>query len=317
MEHHTIIIDENLSNKRLDIAISEADVGISRRRAKLIIDVGGCYVNKRRVRKASKMVSEGDKVVLDYNLKTLSDVKKNDFEFKDEDILYWDHGIIAVNKPPFLPTQATRTQAVYHVIPCLTKYLQKKGEKPLKLTLVHRLDKETSGVLLVAYTKKSTNWLTEQFRQRETKKIYHCISYGVPPKRKFTEHCYLSKINNAGYVTVTSKGDGKESITHFSTLDAFRKLGFSLIKCELITGRSHQIRVHLQKNGLSIVGDKKYGPSQKVDLPEELKGHTLSHHFLHAEQITFKPTPNSEPVTIKAPYPSDMTELVVTLREHR
>ncbi len=310
MNTHTITITKQLHGYRLDIAILEANLGLSRRKIRSIIDVGGVFLNGKRVRIASRTVQQGDVIKMQYNLNAVKAYKHSEFKLNDADILYREHGIIAINKPPGLPSQPTRDQSVVHVTKVLAKYLQEKGEKPGELTLVHRLDKETSGVLLVATTKNATTWLNEQFKQRLTHKTYHALCYGLPKDDTFTVKCYLSAINPRNGVVSVVRSGGKSSHTEFQVVERYQKSAVSLIECQPITGRSHQLRVHLQHVGHAIVGDKVYEAKVPVALSGELADLAAQHHFLHAQALHFVPAPNADPVSLSCAYPPAMQTFV-------
>lgn len=315
MQKHTVIVTTKLANLRLDLAILQADIKLSRRKIRQIIDAGGVYLNQKRVKIASRIVQKDDKITVLYNLETLKKLKANNFEFKASDILYHNHGIIAINKPPLLMTQAAKDQDIQHVIPCLRRYFQDQGQNPPKMILVHRLDRETSGVLLVATTAHAAHWLGTGFKERLFTKIYHAICYNIPKQRHFSETCRLLPINRKGEVEVSdSPTRGKHSSTKFKLLESFSKGTISLIEAQPITGRSHQIRVHLAKNSLPIVGDKKYGDDLKGISRHPLPHLKLEHHFLHARSITFLPYENAKKVTITADYPPNWEGFLTNIR---
>lgn len=293
---------------RLDQFLAKSGLEISKRKIRQVIDVGGVYQNRKRVRVASRPVHANDVLEVEFDLARLSKLRANNFEFSENDILFEDEGLIVVNKPPGLPTQATRDQSVLHVETCLRTLLSKRPSRPApsRLILVHRLDKETSGALIVAKNENVATWLTEQFRERDVGKVYEAICYGIPAEKKFLQRCFLSPIDKrTGQVTPVRAG-GKSSETGFELLATAPQLKVSLIRCLPKTGRSHQIRVHLDMLGYSIVGDKKYYQGRRP-LPEHLAAIAADHHFLHAAEIAFIPAPGAVPATIRAPRPANFT----------
>ncbi|MDQ3230945.1 MAG: RluA family pseudouridine synthase, partial [Pseudobdellovibrionaceae bacterium] len=248
MERHSIQVSYRLNGMRLDAAISDSIPGLSRRRAKAIVDMGGAYVNKKRVRIASKTVGKGDRIDVEYNEKLFEPGSKDSLSLKPEDILYFENDIVIINKPAGLPSQATRDQAVLHVIPVLEKLLMEMGHKKMDLQLVHRLDKDTTGALVIATNKDMMTFLTDQFRQHTIQKTYHAFTWGLIEK-PFEIKCMLSAIqSNTGKVKVVKSG-GKSSQTFFEVLKTFPNQRVTLVNCRPITGRSHQIRVHLDEAG--------------------------------------------------------------------
>ncbi len=289
---------------RLDVFLTQAGLELSRRRIRSIIDVGGVYVNDKRVRIASRLVRKGDRVRVEYSESGLKELKAQNLAFRPEDVLLERDEVFALNKPPGMPAQATRDQSIRHVVPCLETLLKDRGDaKRRKLVLVHRLDKETTGVILVADGDERATWLTQLFREREVKKTYWAVCYGIAKETAFTERAFLSEIDKrSGDVRVVRSG-GRAAVTHFKVLAENRKLGLSLIECRPETGRSHQIRVHLETNDLPIVGDKRYGSGKRGPLPPALGELASLHHLLHARELTLKLKPGAEPSTVVADLP--------------
>jgi 23S rRNA-/tRNA-specific pseudouridylate synthase len=135
------------------------------------------------------------------------------------------------------------------------------------------------------------------------RKTYLALCYGIAKSKSFTERAYLSEIDKkSGDVKVVRSG-GRTAVTHFRVLSESKELGVSLVACYPETGRSHQIRVHLQLNGLPIIGDKRYAGPSKRPLPPELAELSSLHHFLHAYSLQFAPTAGDKQVVVKAPIP--------------
>ena len=288
---------------RIDLFLAAMMPDLSRRKVRAILDVGGCYVNNKRMHIASRQVRSGDRVRVEFHLVALSKARQKVFELSDTDILYDDHNVIAINKPPGLPSQATRDQDVMHAEVCVRNWLKKQGRSVAKLILLHRLDKETSGVLLFATNANTATWITDQFRERLLSKTYWALSYGIPSQKKFTQECFLSEIDKkTGMVRPVHSG-GKSSRTTFEVLDSSPQNQLSLIVCFPETGRSHQIRVHLEMCGFPIVGDKRYGHSKRKPLPSDLAELAATHHMLHAHTLQFSPAPKEQDVTVTASLP--------------
>ena len=233
-----------------------------------------------------------------------------EFRFTDADILFDEHEVVAVSKPPGLPSQATRDPSRPHVGSCLEEYFRSRGRELAPLVLVHRLDKETSGVILLAQGNERATWLARQFRGREVRKCYHALCHGLPAADDFELRSYLSEIDRKTGLVRTVRSGGQLAVTHFHVFRRAPGLGLALIACEPHTGRSHQIRVHLAEQGFPIVGDKFYGAPPVQPLPAELASLAAAHHMLHAGEITFTPAPGQPVVTVKAGYPPKFAELV-------
>ena len=304
------IVPTSQSEIRIDQFLATVMPDISRRKIRQILDVGGCYVNNKRMHIASRQVRSGDKIRVEFSLEGLKKVRQKTFVLKDADVLYDSQSLIAINKPPGLPSQATRDQDVMHAETCLRAWLSGKGRSKEKLILLHRLDKDTSGVLLFATSPEVSTWVTDQFRAKKVKKTYWALCKGLAKSRKFSVECYLSEIDKkTGKVSVVRSG-GKASRTDFSERLRHEQLKISWMECYPETGRSHQIRVHLEISAIPLLGDKKYGRDLKQDLSKEILEVAASHHMLHARTIEFTPAPGVPLVKITADPPPEFIKLI-------
>lgn len=310
MKQLTIKIDGKLGGARLDIALVNANLGMSRRKIRRIIDIGGAYINNHRVRVASRQVQLGDTVRLEYQDELVKKLRQENFIFTDQDILFENKYIVVVNKPPGLPSQATRDQSVVHVVPVLQQYYKSVHCPVPDLILVHRLDKETSGALIVAKNAATATYLTQQFREKLVEKEYLAACFGLPEKEKFDFKCHLSPIQpKTGVVTLVRSG-GKFSHTHFEVQAVNVESQLSLVRCFPSTGRSHQLRVHLDLNHLPIVGDKKYGCKVRPKLTSSLSVLTGTHHLLHCKRMKLKWSENAKPIDVLAPLPINFLKFI-------
>ncbi|MBP9706468.1 MAG: RluA family pseudouridine synthase [Oligoflexales bacterium] len=299
---------------RLDIILTQSGIDLSRRKIRKLIDVGGVYINGTRVRMASKPVKIGDLVSVEYSAESFKIDKNQNYTLSDEEILYDANDIIAINKPPGLNVHPTRSQAIAHATACVETWLKNQSRPKKHLQLVHRLDKETSGILLFALTHEKATFLMDQFRERKIEKYYEAICFGAPKSQNFSVKCLLSGIDkNRGTVRIVDS-DGKHSETVFELIAVNQKDGISLIGCYPLTGRSHQLRVHLASKGLPIMGDKKYDPHPRSHISDALKKLIQGHHMLHAKRISFQAVPNvPDKVTIEASAPKSFIKIRKTL----
>ena len=176
-------------------------------------------------------------------------------------ILYEDNHIIVVEKKPNILVQKDNTNDE-----CLTdiikKYLKIKYNKPgnVYLGLVHRLDRPVGGIMVFAKTSKAANRLTKSIKNKEIKKIYYAVVTGHTNKKdKYIDYIKKNKKNNTSYIT--TKEEGKEAILEYETINYYKNL--SLVKINLITGRSHQIRVQFSHHNHPLIGDKRYNLEEK------------------------------------------------------
>lgn|SRR5690606_28917442 len=212
-------------------------------------------------------------------------------------ILHMDDDVIVLNKPAGLPTQGGSGQT-RHVDGLLAGLRFDYPEKP---RLVHRLDKDTSGVLVIGRTRQAAKHLAEAFKQRSTRKIYWALLAGVPKPRQGTISYNLTKIVTANGEKVVVDRDGQKAITDFSVISmAAQKACWVAFKP--LTGRTHQLRVHSAAIGTPIVGDGKYGGSEAF-----LDGVISKKMHLHAREITIS-HPSGGEITVTAPLDRHMAE---------
>jgi 23S rRNA pseudouridine1911/1915/1917 synthase len=233
-------------------------------------------------------------------------------------VLYEDAELVAIDKPPGIPVHPT---ARYHKSTVI-KLLEaaRDGER---LFLAHRIDRETSGVLLLSRTKEADRHIKRQFEERDTvTKSYLAIARGSPPA-SFRVELPLWLDSTSRYkvkMAVALPGHGLTAATGFEVVE--RRVNpsthqaYALVRCALETGRQHQIRVHLAASGWPIVGDKLYGPDEDlfargadhVLTPEDLAVLELERHALHAAELSLTHPTTGERVHVVAPLPLDMHE---------
>ncbi len=208
------------------------------------------------------------------NEKAVSDNKalsKNDADFITSLVIYKDDKIIALNKPSGLAVQGG-TNTTRHIDGMLEALKFEANEKP---KLVHRIDKETSGLLILARNRKSAEMLTKAFRDKNLQKTYLALVRGCPEPREGTIEYNLEKVGEKMQVVE----DGQKALTQIKVLDNTGKK-FALVEAHPLTGRTHQIRAHLEAIGTPILGDNKYYGKERVHLKE-----IQDKLYLHAYKI--------------------------------
>ena len=229
--------------------------------------------------------------------------------FVNDSILYKDKEIVAVNKPAGLAVQGG--SRIYDHVDGLLDYF--RFESPYRPQLLHRIDKETSGVLLLSRKPDTTRRLSEAFRNREVKKIYWAFVIGHMPKISGSINAPLATINSKNFERAAFDLDGKECKTIYNVLwkGDFKNTKLSLVEFLPETGRKHQIRAHCNHLGCSIIGDKKYISKRHRELKHL---HQFSSNMqLHAREIGI---PDIEGITlrIKAPIPEHMLNIMEVLK---
>ena len=235
------------------------------------------------------------------------------YKFKlEEAILFEDENFVLVNKPPFLSTLEDRAEKVNLLR--LAKALWDDAQ------VCHRLDKDTSGVLAIAKNPEAYRHLSMQFEKREVTKLYHAVVDGIHQFKDTLVDLPILKQDDG--IAKISKREGKSAQTYFTSLKSYRQ--HTLIACEPVTGRMHQIRVHLASLQASITGDDLYGGKpfflsqvkKNFNLKKETDEQPIMRRMaLHAFSLKFRDL-SENTQTIQAPYPKDMEVLIKQLEAH-
>lgn len=252
--------------RRLDEALSMIFAALSKSEARRIIDRGGCAVNSSMVRVASRGVKAGD--VIEVGVMEAGRFKE--LVLASEAVLYEDGELIAVNKPAGVNTQRTPYQLKGTLEYWVSEYFRQQGsQEPCRV--IHRLDRGTSGVMLFPKHKRAAAWLSARFHDNLVEKCYWALVSGRPERAAWTVDGAIGKVGSARYGIMDG---GRSAETAFRLLAASDDC--ALIEARPHTGRTHQIRVHLEASGLPIVGDGTYG------------GAAAARMMLHCAALSFK-----------------------------
>ncbi len=217
-------------------------------------------------------------------------------------ILYIDETLMVINKPAGLPTLPDGYDPeAPHVRRLLEPHVG-------RLWIVHRLDRDTSGVLLLARTAEAHRFLNNQFDQREVSKIYHALVIGSPAWASKMVDLPLRADVGHKHRTVVDPARGKLAVTHLRVLERFA--GCALVEAIPETGRTHQIRAHLAAMGHPLVADELYGSR-----PDVLPAPVMTRLGLHARQLTIQHPVKRTPLHVAAPYPEDFAHALDELRQ--
>ncbi|MEY4420225.1 MAG: hypothetical protein RLZZ498_821 [Pseudomonadota bacterium] len=306
----TLTVDEDSAGQRLDNFLMRHLKGVPKTHVYRIIRSGEVRVNKGRA-SAEQRVEAGDLVRLppvrvSAQVQAKADAPAPAREFP---VLMEDEAMMAIDKPAGVAVHGG-SGVSFGVI----EQLRRARPALANLELVHRLDRETSGVLLVAKKRSALKNLQDQFRDRETGKTYLALVSGLWPSNKKVIDSPLMKYtvpNGQGEgerrVKVVGKDDpnGMRSIT---LVRVARTVGpYTLLEVTIKTGRTHQIRVHLASQGHPIAGDDKYGDFEHNKLLQKLG---LKRMFLHAWQLKFQHPQSGRPVSLQAPLPPELQSFV-------
>lgn len=303
MKTNTYIIQDNEVNMRLDKALAQVNCDLSRMRIQKLIEEQKVFVDDKP-QKASYKVQINDVIKVEIE-------EAKDIELKEQDIpleiLFEDNDIIVVNKPKGLVVHpgngnpdGTLVNAIMKI--CHSSLSGIGGE--IRPGIIHRLDKDTSGVIIVAKNDMAHINISNQIKNREVKKTYIALVRGIVKENEATINMPIGR-SKTDRKKMAVRSDGKEAITHFKVLERFEE-GFTLLEIRIDTGRTHQIRVHLSEIGYPVVGDYIYSNGKN---PFGVIGQCL-----HASQIVFKHPVTEEQLIIKAQLPNYLTKIIDELK---
>jgi 23S rRNA pseudouridine955/2504/2580 synthase len=306
----TLTVDEDSAGQRLDNFLMRHLKGVPKTHVYRIIRSGEVRVNKGRA-SAEQRVEAGDLVRLppvriSAQVQAKADAPAPAREFP---VLMEDEAMIAIDKPAGVAVHGG-SGVSFGVI----EQLRRARPASTNLELVHRLDRETSGVLLVAKKRSALKNLQDQFRDRETGKTYLALVLGLWPSNKKVIDSPLFK-----YTVETGVGEGERRVKvvdkddpngmrSITLVRVARTVGpYTLLEVTIKTGRTHQIRVHLASQGHPIAGDDKYGDFEHNKLLHKMG---LKRMFLHAWQLKFQHPQSHRPVSLQAPLPPELKNFV-------
>ncbi len=295
----TRTVPPELDGERFDKALAVL-LGVSRAVARDLIDAGATVDGTAS--RASEAVSEGSTI----RSRRVPDPETLVPERVDFGLLYEDRHLLVVDKPAGLVVHPG--SARHHgtlAAGLLERYPELEGVgEPLRWGLVHRLDKETSGVMVVARTDDAYESLREMIRRREVVRVYTALVHGVLNVPTGTIDAPIGRDPARPTRRALTHG-GKPAVTHYAVLDTYPSSGCTLLSVRLETGRTHQIRVHLSAIGHSVVGDRTYGArTSKAASPRQ---------FLHATRLSFAHPATGAAIDIESPLPPELQAVLETV----
>jgi 23S rRNA pseudouridine1911/1915/1917 synthase len=303
-------IDELDAGTRLDKFLA-ADVRLgSRSKAASALERGKVYLNgvEATLADAARLVVPGDRVRIWTDRPGTARVRPRTGIVGDLDIVFEDDRLIAVNKPPgLLSVPLERNRGVPSVFDLLEERFRPHGKRrPL---VVHRIDQDTSGLVLFAKDPAAQASLKDQFKRREPERCYLTVVYGRPAPDAGTWRDFLVWDEKALIQKETHPRDprGTEAITAYRVLERFSTA--SLLEARLQTGRRNQVRIQARLRGHTLVGEQRY-----VFGPEELRPIAFPRHALHAWRLVFRHPDDGRRIELEAPPPADFSELLSRLR---
>lgn len=294
----TFIVKEEDANKRIDVYLSEKNAKLSRSTIQRLIDEEKIQINSKKA-KSSYKVQIGDKI-------TLEEVPAKEIELKAQEIplevIYEDKDIIVINKPKGLvvhPANGNPDGTLVNAIMAICKDSLSGIGGEIRPGIVHRLDKDTSGILIVAKNDEAHINLSEQIKNREVKKVYIALVRGVVKENEATIDMPIGRSKNDRKKMAVDK-NGKNAITHFKVLRRYDE--YTLLEVRIETGRTHQIRVHLAEIGYPVVGDTVYSNGKNK--------FGVVGQCLHAKSLDFKHPITGKEMHLEAELPEYLKKII-------
>jgi 23S rRNA pseudouridine1911/1915/1917 synthase len=307
------IVPPDSDGERLDRTLSALFPDHSRSALSRLIEQGHVRIDTNEATKTSLRVSGGQQVEIEFPSPAPSSVSSEDLPLT---ILYEDADLAVIDKPAGLvvhPSAGHESGTLVNAILFHVKDLSGVGGE-IRPGIVHRLDKETSGVLVIAKNDHAHRTLAEQWNTERIRKEYLALVYGTPDPPRGSVNAPIGRDPRDRKRMAVVRG-GRHAITDYEVVERLRHV--SLLRCRLRTGRTHQIRVHMKHIGHPIVGDPVYSGPQWRGIPDKKLQKALGsmkRQALHAARITLPHPTTGEVMTFESSMPGDLAELVEALR---
>ena len=316
-----LIATESDVNLRIDIFITNKEKDISRTRVKNLILDKKLKLNNEIMTDPAKKINFGDNI----NLSIINPKRPSLKPFKYKlDITYEDEDLIILNKPAGIVMHPGAGNFDNTVVNALINYdknsLSNIGDK-LRPGIVHRIDKNTSGLIVIAKNNETHEHLSNQFSKHSITRVYELLVWGKIRPSKGKIKTLITRSSKNRQIMEVSNTKGKEAITNYKTIELYENEylpTLSLVECKLETGRTHQIRVHMNYLGNSIVGDDKYKKKFKkiknIDPKLENNLINLKRQFLHAKTLGFKHPKKNKEMIFNSIMPQELEIILKMLR---
>ena len=316
-----LIVDSNESGQRIDLFIANRESQLSRSRIKNLILGKKLKINEIVIDNPAKKTAHGDKIKLEIPEPKKASLKPYNYKL---DIVHEDNDLIIINKKAGISMHPGAGNYDKTLVNALMNYNSKNlsniGDE-LRPGIVHRIDKDTSGLVVIAKNNNSHENLSNQFGEHSIKRVYQALIWGkLRPQKGKIETLINRSSRNRQLMEVSTK-KGKKAITNYKTLEVFennKTPTLSLVECRLETGRTHQIRVHMSYKGNNILGDNKYKKKFKklknIDPNIEKSILKLDRQFLHAKVIGFTHPKTGKKIEFDSNLPNDLEKILKKLR---
>lgn len=290
--------------QRLDKFLVASLPEFSRTRLQALIEAGLVIVNGTPARKGGQMIEAPIHIGVTIPATQPTDLIPESIPLE---IIFENDNLMILNKPAGMvvhPSPGHDSGTLVHAALAHAPEMDGVGGE-LRPGVVHRLDRDTSGLIILAKNDTTHHWLQNQFRDRQVSKVYLALVDGHPPTPNGRVEAAIGRnTTHRQLMTVVEDDQGRDAITKYRTIEVFPH--HTLLEAHPITGRTHQIRVHMKFLGCPVAGDTMYG-RKKPSLP-------LERHFLHAARLTLKLPGESEPRTFEAPLPPELAQVLELLR---
>ena len=316
-----LIVEDAYKNLRVDVFINKKENKISRTRIKNLILDKKLKLNNQIIIDPSKKVSYGDTLELIIPEPKIASLTP--FKYK-LDIIFEDEDLIVINKPAGIVMHPGAGNFDKTIVNALINYdknsLSNIGDE-LRPGIVHRIDKNTSGLIVVAKNNETHENLSIQFSKHSITRVYRLLIWGKVKPSKGKIETFITRSSKNRQMMEVSRTKGKKAITNYKTIEIFENEytpTLSLLECKLETGRTHQIRVHMNFMGNSIVGDDKYKKKFKkiknINATLEKKLINLKRQFLHAQTIGFIHPKKNKEMIFNSILPQELEIILKMLR---
>ena len=293
-EKLSYFVTEKIVTERADLFITKKFPQFSRSQIQKLINSGNITINSNPIKASTEIINK-DNIEITIPINKKNKLQKSKISLE---IIYQQPNFVIINKPKGIVVHPSKGHSNNTVVNALMgmeiEFESNMGET--KPWLIHRLDKDTSGLLIVAKNKKEYEYLIELQKERKIKKYYLAVVSGIPDKKYATIDAPISR-NKSHRKKMSINTSGRKSLTTYKVLKSNSKM--SLIELELHTGRTHQIRVHMQAIGHPIIGDKLYGKKSTL----------IDRQLLHAYKLEFKDSKNKK-ISIENKPDKDMSEFI-------
>ena len=317
-----LLVKTEENNQRIDVFINNKEKSLSRTRIKNLILKKNLKLNNQILISPSKKVSTGDQLSLKIPEPKLASIKPYNFKLN---IIYEDKDILIINKPAGIVIHPGAGNYDNTIVNALMNYcggnLSNIGDE-LRPGIVHRIDKDTSGLIVIAKNNFTHENLSIQFNKHSIKRVYQLLIWGKLRPRTGTIKTLIKRSTKNRQLMEVGSTKGKIAITNYKTLEVFennKTPTLSLVECKLETGRTHQIRVHMSYKGNNILGDKKYKKKFKkfknIDPELEKLILNLDRQFLHAKTLGFTHPVNGKKIEFSSFLPQELENILKMLRK--